>query len=132
MPKPKKNDRKNVTYRGRCTTCGLVYIRETSQWLRDRKGQHQQCCRRQDVTNSFYCHLLENPDHQINWDDFDVLDSEMRWKNRKVKESIYINAESDGGNFEKIMNLEKGEYLDPCWNEALSIIQKGLHKTSST
>ena len=34
--KPKRSDSKDVVYKGRCETCNMVYIGETSQWLKTR------------------------------------------------------------------------------------------------
>ena len=118
--KKKKIDRKNVVYRGTCATCGLVYIGETSQWLTNRKAQHQSWCRRKDVKNGFYSHLQKHPDHKIDWENFEIIDPAKNWS-RKLEQSILrlINAASDGGDLTKVINLEEGEHIDPCWNSLL-------------
>ena len=120
--KTMRKDRKNVIYRGRCKTCGLVYIGETSQWLETRKNQHKQCCKAKDEKNGFACHLKQYPDHEIDWGNFEVIDSARNWKERKIKESIYIKRASNGGNLSSMLNIENGEIMDTCWTGILSLI----------
>ena len=122
--KAKKLDQKDVIYKGVCKTCGKAYIGETAQWLDDRKGQHKRCCTKKDESNSFYCHLKENPQHEIDWDTFKVLDIEKHWKKRKLKEAVYINALTGGGSL--VLNIEKGYRIDSCWNSIWSIVRKHL------
>lgn len=120
--KPKNPDRKNVVYKGKCKTCNMMYIGETSQWLNSRVNQHKQCCKRKDNKNGFALHLQQYPDHEIDWESFEIIDSARNWKERKIKESIYIQKESNGGDLTKILNIENGETIDTCWTGILSLI----------
>ena len=121
--KTTRRDRKNVVYKGRCKTCGLVYVGETSQWLETRKDQHMRCCRTKDEKNAFALHLKQFPNHEIDWENFEVLDSARNWKERKIKESIYIQRASNGGNLRTVLNIENGEAMDTCWTSILFLIK---------
>ena len=120
--KAKGQDRKNVIYKGKCKTCGKEYIGETSQWLETRKQQHKQCCRTKDEKNGFAHHLKQYPDHEIDWENFEVIDSARNWKERKMKEAVYIKQASNGGNLQNVLNIENGETMDTCWTSILSLI----------
>ena len=120
--KAKRQDRKNVIYKGKCKTCGKEYIGETSQWLETRKQQHKQCCRAKDEKNGFAHHLKQYPDHEIDWENFEVIDSARNWKERKMKEAVYIKQASNGGNLQNVLNIENGETMDTCWTSILSLI----------
>jgi hypothetical protein len=120
--KAKRQDRKNVIYKGKCKTCGKEYIGETSQWLETRKQQHKQCCRTKDEKNGFAHHLKQYPDHEIDWENFEVIDSARNWKERKMKEAVYIKQASNGGNLQNVLNIENGETMDTCWTSILSLI----------
>ena len=100
----------------------MVYIGETSQWLETRKSQHKQCCRAKDEKNGFAYHLRQHPDHEIDWENFEIIDSASNWKERKMKESIYIKRASNGGNLNNILNIENGETMDTSWTSILSLI----------
>ena len=116
--KAKRQDRKNVIYKGKCKTCGKAYIGETSQWLETRKQQHKQCFKK----NGFAYHVKQNPDHEIDWENFEVIDTARIWKVRKMKEAIYINQASNGGSLGNVLNIENGETMDTCWTSILSLI----------
>ena len=46
-------------------------------------------------------------------------------KNRKIKESLYISAFSNGGDTTgQLLNLEAGTYIDQAWNSLSPMIRK--------
>ena len=61
-------------------------------------------------------HLKLNRRHKIDWEGTRIIDKERRWDNRKIKESLFINAVDQSGNTKKLMNLEAGWELCPIWN----------------
>ena len=79
-------------------------------------------------TNGIYNHLKHNKKHQIDWDGAVFIDRESHFMRRKIKESIYINALDASDKHTKIMNLEKGVYTNPCWNEFNSEVRKILKR----
>ena len=59
------------------------------------------------------------------WDDFTFIDGHKYQKNRKIKESLYINAFSNGGDTTgQLLNLEAGTYIDQAWNSLNPMIRK--------
>jgi len=51
-----------------------------------------------------YTHITENKDHEIDWENKVILDKEIHFEKRKIKEAIYINAFDNG----TLMNPDKG------------------------
>ena len=124
--KPKRNldEKKNVIYNIKCTTCEKKYIGETGHQFRTRKKQHQADVRNKCVTNGIFMHLRQNKKHKIDWDSNKFIDSEENVTRRKIKEELYINACDPSERPVKLMNLEKGWKINPCWNELRSVIKQ--------
>jgi hypothetical protein len=66
--------------------------------------------------------LKQYPGHEIDWENFEVIDSARNWKERKMKEAVYIKQASNGGNLQNVLNIENGETMDTCWTSILSLI----------
>ena len=62
------------------------------------------------------------------------MDKEKHWKGKKIKEAIFINAQTQAkeGNQEKVVHVEKWFSLDPIWgdfNAKISVVmQKKIGK----
>jgi len=67
----------------------------------------------------------------MNWEGSTFLDSERFWKEKKIKESIYINAYDASNGLKGLMNLEKGCKIDPCWNKFNHVIRYQAEKMRS-
>ena len=62
---------------------------------------------------ALYTHITDNKDHKIDWEKKVILDKEIHFEKRKIKEAIYINAFDDG----TLMNPDKGIPVNQCWRE---------------
>ena len=60
--------------------------------------------------------LLE--DHEIDWEKKVILDKEIHFEKRKIKEAIYINTFDNG----TLMNPDKGIPINQCWTEFFPFI----------
>ena len=69
-------------------------------------------------------HLKHNSKHKIDWDSNTFIDSEVNITRRKIKEALYINACDPSEKPRKLMNIEKGWKINPCWNEFNSEIKR--------
>ena len=76
--------------------------------------------------NGIYNHLKHNKKIQIDWDGAVFIDCESHFMRRKIKESINISTLDASDKHTKIMNLEKGVYTNPYWNECNSEVRKIL------
>jgi hypothetical protein len=123
--KKREEDKDNV-YLIKCESCQKPYVGETSQTFQERCKQHKRDVRNGNETNGIYCHLKENPGHEILWEEFQILHKESHWKRRKIKESLIINAINPQEDINSLMNLEKGLEITPIWNILGSGIKKEL------
>lgn len=80
----------NVIYKAECQ-CGINYIGQTKQNLRNRVNQHKNDAKRKESENqSALSQHIRETQHQINLEDFKVLDSENNLNKRRVLEMIRI------------------------------------------
>ena len=132
--KPKRNKEKckNVVYCIECKTCQKKYIGETGQQFLKRKYQHKQDVKNRVETNGIFQHCKMHSKHKIDWEKKWSIDQEKNGLRRKIKESVYINAWDPLEKTEKLMNIEKGVKLNPCWNEFNAEIRSLAEKACST
>ena len=57
------DERKNVVYAVWCGDCGTRCFGETGQHFCDRR-----MCIFEKTTNGFFCHVIENAGHKIDWE----------------------------------------------------------------
>ena len=106
--------------------CGWFYICDTGVWFdeSDLENQPKYAVKKCDISNSFAAHIPKTG-HSIKWDDFTFIDGHKYQKNRKIKESLYINAFSNGGDTTgQLLNLEADTYIDQAWNSLNPMIRK--------
>jgi hypothetical protein len=123
-------EKKDVVYMIMCKTCDKRYIGETSQKFQERKKQHRRDVSLGKETNGIFCHILQNSNHEIEWEKPLFLDEESFTLKRKIKESLYIRALNNGG-CDKLMNIDKGRDIHESWDRFYPWIQRTLLKKSS-
>jgi len=50
--------------------------------------------------------------HNMDWGEAHVVDRSNRWKERKIRESVYIRAR-------RTYNMDSGSSLSPVWNSLI-------------
>ena len=84
-------------------------------------------CSQEQNPNQWNCATCDKNKHQIDWENTIFLDSETHWRQRKIKEALYIDSLNPGKQISNnIMNLEKGFDISGCWKEFSSDIRKKL------
>ena len=94
-----------------CTQCNEVYIGETGRPLKTRISEHKRAVGTGDVRNANAVHWMRTG-HSMDWGAAAVLDRASRWRERKVKESVYIKSR-------KTYNMGLGFPLSPVWNSLI-------------
>jgi len=118
--KQKKGDATGPVYLIQCKgllnsgqTCSETYIGETERSLKQRFLEHN---RRSSVSSSEVSqHIhVESPGHSIDLDQVKILDREPGYKERGIKEAIFIRARQPS------LNRDQGRYqLPPIWDRLL-------------
>ena len=85
---PQKHGNKGVVP---CTQCDKVYIGETGRTLKIRISEHKRAVATGDARNANATHWMETC-HSMDWSAATVVDRSSRWRERKIKESVYIRA----------------------------------------
>ena len=110
--KPPSESRLGVVYSIPCN-CGRVYIGETSRSLDVRRSEHKRAVKSMDSKNAIAVHIIENMDHQIQWEDSRVIEFEKNWYKRRVKEALWIKITTN------CMNTDPGININATWKTIL-------------
>ena len=94
-----------------CAQCDQVYIGETGRPLKTRISEHKRAVATGDVRNANATHWIKT-NHNMNWGAAHVVDRSNRWKERKIKESVYIRTR-------RTYNMDLGSSLSPVWNSLI-------------
>ena len=84
-PTTEKEDKKDLGYIISCQTCGMKYIGETSQQFKNRKYQHQRDVENKNKNNGIYCHLKQNKQHKIAWEEAIFIDRDAHYMRGQIK-----------------------------------------------
>ena len=103
-PKDKLSKEKVVgpIYQITCETCTDSYIGKTERSLKQRFLEHRRpSSKNSEVSQHIH---VDHPDHSVSLDEAKILDVEPRWRERGIKEAIYIrklqpSLNRDGGRF---------------------------------
>ena len=82
-------DKNNIVYKMDCTYCQAVYFGESKRSLKSRSNQHKRSFRNCDCDKNKIAKHCWGADHNFNWDQKKVIDSESRLIPRKIKETIH-------------------------------------------
>jgi hypothetical protein len=110
-----KHEQKDVIYAFNCQSCGEKYIGETSQTITERRAQHMRDVKKGVSTNGFFNHLKNAENHEIDWENFQILGHESNWHLRKIKESVFIDMWNPEDKINRLMNIDKGLKIERCW-----------------
>ena len=107
-------NKQGIVYKIPCNQCNLSYVGQTGKSLQKRISQHKYCIRTENTNNALFKHILRY-DHDINWDQSEILKYISDHSTRNIFEATAIN------HFDNF-NLNNGIYkLD---NIILSQIKK--------
>ena len=107
---PPQHVDKGVVYQIPCTQCNEVYIGETGRPLKTRISEHKRAVGMGDVRNANAVHWM-GTGHSMDWGAAAVVDRASRWRERKVKESVYIES--------RPTTWTRGFPLSPLWNSLI-------------
>ena len=120
-PKDKslKGDITGTVYRIPCsggnTECKEFYIGETDRDFWTRFSEHKRKCMSKKSEVAEHIHI-KAPDHQVDFEQTQILDRDSRWYQRGIREAIYIRAQKP------TLNRNAGRYSLPVvWNPIISL-----------
>ena len=110
-----KNQKNNVVYKISCKDCDASYVGQTGRLLKTRVKEHRSHINRNTTQRSVITdHRLTN--HEFDWDNVEILDTEPYLNKRLVSEMLFIRRQENG--------LNRQEDTE-CLNQAyISIIER--------
>jgi len=109
-PLPKKT-KKHVVYKINCKDCDASYVGQTGRTLGTRINEHQNDIRKNtDKHSVITMHRLQHS-HDFDWDNVDVLDSELFLCKRRISEMLHIQMQKNGLNLQSDTEFLHHDYI---------------------
>jgi len=90
----------NIVYKIECNNCDASYVGQTGRELRTRIDEHRNHIRRNAANHSVITdHRLEF-NHDFNWIDVKILNSEPNFNKRLISEMLFIKRQNNGLNLQ--------------------------------
>ena len=105
-----------------CDTCkkdqkAHKYIGDTSRLLRQRIKEHVSSIYGNKLVSALSIHVIDNK-HSFDFEGVRILDYEMNWTKRKIKESLYILK-----NIDECVNFKMdSENISECYSLIVSML----------
>ena len=110
-------EKRGLVYQISCRDCDAIYIGETGRSVKTRKREHVGAVRNFDLEKSALCqHVLEH-DHEIDWENVEILNSEPHANRRRTAESFLINQKAKDFN---VLNRNDGAILPGVYKTLLN------------
>ena len=99
-PKKPIEESKHNIYRKYCSKCSATYIGESGMTMKQRDTLHTYF--KSDIKTgksrrALYTHISDHKDPEIDWEKIVILDKEIHFEKRKIKEAIYTNTFDHAG-----------------------------------
>jgi len=109
----------NVVYKVNCKNCDASYVGQTKRQIRTRIKEHHNNIKADKSKHSVITEHILNFDHNFDWDNIKILDTESNYNKRLVSEMLHIKEQKNG------INLHKDtELLDESYSGILSDLSK--------
>ena len=90
--------RQGAVYKIKCADCNQCYIGETKLWFVTRKKERMRDVRLMEWDSTALSRHAIQSEHEIDWENSEILDNENDYAKRKFIESIFINSQNNSLN----------------------------------
>ena len=127
-PKDKltQNEIQGPIYSINCDNCREEYVGETERPLRLRMKEHVDSVEKRDIKSALGKHTAKTGHSQYGWEHTDIIDSDYRLDQRKIKEAIHIRLRRPQ------LNLIRGYQLPDIYVPLLREANEGGRTRSSS
>jgi len=109
----------NVVYKINCKNCDASYVGQTKRQIRTRIKEHYNNIKTDKSKHSVITEHIINFNHNFDWDNIKIMDTESNYNKRLVSEMLHIKEQKNG------INLHKDtELLDESYSAILSDLSK--------
>ena len=113
---PQKHMNKGVVYQIPCAQHDEVYIGETGRPLKTRISDRKRAVATGDVRHAKATHWMKT-NHNMDWGAAHVVVRSNRWKERKIKERVYIRTR-------RMYSMDSGSSLSPVWSSIIRHLEE--------
>jgi len=92
--------KKNVVYKIYCNDCDASYVGQMGRLLKTRVGEHKNHIRRNTPSVSVITDHMVHHDHNMDWNNVEILDVEKFYHKRLVSEMLHIKRQKNGLNLQ--------------------------------
>ncbi|KYN19405.1 hypothetical protein ALC57_08263 [Trachymyrmex cornetzi] len=103
--------KKNVIYKINCRDCDASYVGQTKRTLKTRVKEHKNDIRKSDGNLSVLSEHRLELNHEFDWDDVEVVDSERWLYRRRITEMLHIKLQNNGLNLQSDTDFLHHSYL---------------------
>jgi len=100
----------NVVYKINCKNCDASYVGQTKRQIRTRIKEHYNNIKSDKSKHSVITEHILNFNHNFDWENIKILDSECNYNKRLVSEMLHIKEQKNGINSQK-----DTEFLDESY-----------------
>jgi len=93
--------RNNVVYKINCKDCEASYVGQTKRQIRTRMKEHYNNIKTDKSKHSVLTEHALNYNHNFDWNNIKILDSESNYNKRLVSEMLHIKEQKNGINSQK-------------------------------
>jgi len=101
----------NVVYKIHCMDCDATYVGQTKRQLKTRLKEHMNNIKSTSTLSVISEHRLNN-NHEFDWNNTEILDSEPHYHKRLISEMIHIKQQKNGINLNNDTELLDDAYYD--------------------
>ena len=93
-----QDQRNNIVYKIPCKDCDATYIGESKRSFKVRSSEHIRAVQNMEVDRSEIADHCWNCNHEMNWNEKKVIDTEPYVWSRKIKETIHSISDTNHTN----------------------------------
>ncbi|KYN09517.1 hypothetical protein ALC57_18364 [Trachymyrmex cornetzi] len=102
---------KNVIYKINCKDCDASYVGQTKRTLKTRVKEHKNDIRKSNGNLSVLSEHRLELNHEFDWDDVKVVDSERWLYKRRISEMLHIKLQNNSLNLQSDTDFLHHSYL---------------------
>ncbi|KYM94067.1 hypothetical protein ALC62_15328, partial [Cyphomyrmex costatus] len=92
--------RRNLVYKINCKDCNASYVGQTKRTLKTRITEHKNDIRKSNGNFSVISEHRLNLNHEFDWEDTEIIDSERWFYRRRIAEMLHIKLQNNSLNLQ--------------------------------
>ncbi|KYN04513.1 hypothetical protein ALC62_04617, partial [Cyphomyrmex costatus] len=103
--------KRNLVYKINCNDCNASYVGQTKRTLKTRITEHKNDIRKNNGNFSVISEHRLNSNHEFDWDNTEIVDSERWFYRRRIAEMLHIKLQINSLNLQSDTEFLHNSYL---------------------